>query len=395
MFSKKSFITAVLIIISTLPLYSRGEKGIGVVKGSFDPIDKVLSTYRIDYSVLKYEDLQNLETMKKYRLIFFPCGLKPPLHEHITMTSRGRNVQSVTLKKNISRISGTKIAKNIQTFVEEGGSAYFSGYAASLLQDAFGPFTYFDDFPHMGLPGRFVARLRGEMAHFNLKNEMALYMTHTGWITIKKARNAAVLADALYETARGTREGPVAFLMNRGDGEIIYTSYHSTVFSDFRRFNIYRLTGNHLVTLLKEEISRWEQEKISLLADSFHQGEAVRTYRIPLRTGMNTIYLMAEKHPFQVDILDRDSRLMVSVNNHKRYEEIDIPSRQDDYCILRIYPDTKARHFLHAIGVARGKRILPHLTIVLIATGSVAALLLFLFIRFIMDRSKYLPPGFR
>lgn len=183
--------------------------------------------------------------------------------------------------------------------------------------------------------------------------------------------------------------------MRRGEGEVIYTAYHSTIFSDYRRFNIYRLTGNHLLASLKEEIQRWEQETTALLSDSFHKNEAVRTYRIPLRMGMNTVYIISEKNPLQVDILDRDSRMIISSDNHKRYEEIDIPSARDDFCILRIFPDSKNRYSLHAVATARGKRILPHLTIVIIVGGIVATLLLLLFVSLVLERTKYSPPGFR
>ena len=391
-------ITSLLLLFSASTiLHGEGKKearDIAVVKGRFDPIEKVLRAYRISFETISYPELQDPAILKKYRLIFFPCGMEPPLHEHIRLKSQGRSIHSVAIRKEIASISQDKITKNIRSFIDEGGKAYFSGYTVKFLNQAYNDFTFFNDFPYMGMPGRIVARLKGDMAHFSIKNEMALYMTHSGWITLKEVNDAEILASAFFETPRGTRGGPVALYMERGKGEVIYTSYHSTVFSDYRRFNIYRLAGSHLIAALREKIDRWEQEKTASLADSFHRGERVRTYRIPLRIGMNTLYVLAENAPLQVDILDRESRIILSRDMHRRYEEIDIPSPRDTYCIIRLFPDTRERHGLHAVAAARGRRVIPHMTPIMIAAGIITAAGIFLIMALFFDRRRYSPPGF-
>ena len=166
---------------------------------------------------------------------------------------QGRSISSVALKDKDHDSDYGLIGENIRDFINHGGTAYFSGYAFKFLQEAYEPFTFFSNFPYMGVPGRVVATMKGDLAAFCLENEMALYMTDPGWVAIKEAKDADIIATAVYETPRGEKNGPISMVFSRGDGEVLYTSYHSTVYSDFRRFNIYRVVGHELIEKARKD----------------------------------------------------------------------------------------------------------------------------------------------
>ncbi|MCP4133924.1 MAG: hypothetical protein GY754_23340 [bacterium] len=362
---------------------------IAVIESTYDPVEKVLKSYRIPYDLLAYRDLEKEELLGKYSAIFVPCGIQTPLETNINILSRGTRIHSVSLKPESREVDKERVAENIEDFIEDGGSAYFSGYSFDILQKAFNPFIFADDFPYLGLSGRVEAETKNDLKRFCLRKKLALYMTHTGWIAPKEVKDAEVIAKAVYSTPRGEQTGPITVLMNRGDGEILYTSYHSTVYSDFRRFNIYRVAGSSLLKKLKDTARQWEQEVLGKIVDAVHKNENSRTYSLPLSAGENTIYFLSEKDPYQVDIYDSKMSLLLSVDSFEKNQEFEIESEKNDICFIKIFPSSPGRFSTHAIISAGGSKIFPYFDKIVIALSIIFGLILIIVLYRIFGPRKY------
>ena len=374
---------------NTSPAPVKKHPPVAVVKSRYDSIEKVLDTYRIPHEMISYRDLEDPSVYGNHEAVFFPCGIEEPLHEKLSLLSRGRSISSVSLKDSSDEPDIKLIGDNIRMFIQQGGVAYFSGYTFKQLQQAFSPFSYFSNFPYMGKPGRIIAKINGDLEAFCIENELALYMTHPGWIAVKSAEEAEIIATASYDTPQGEKSGPISMLLPRGDGEILYTSYHSTMYSNFRRFNIYRVAGHKLIRALTDKAKKWEQIVTARISDAVHNGESVRMYRIPLHKGENTLYFTTEGRGFQVDVLDRHMGLIESRDSTGTSLEIEIEWPVDEHCFVKLYPSAGERFKTFALVIASGDRFLPHYTKIAIICGVALAVLAFFLVSFIIDRGKY------
>jgi hypothetical protein len=345
---------------------------IAVVKSKYDDIDLVLKNYRIPHDVLAYRDLENSELVNGYRSVFVPSGVDNPVEESLNVYANNFRFKSVALKPDFYEVDKDKVARNLRRFVKNGGSAYFSGYSFEYLQKAFDMFEFFDNFPYMGMPARLEAVVFNDLSRFSMKNRIALYLDHPGWIAVKSVRDAEVIAMASFETPRGMRSGPITFLARRGSGEILYTSYDSTMFSDFRRFNIYRTAGANLLERLEDEASEWGQRVTGRIVSSIQNHESAGMHRIDLARGSNTIYFFSEREFYQIDVLDRNFSLIESRDIHEREQQFDVKSSADDYCFIKLYPDTNDRFGMYAVVSAAGMKIFPYLYYILSGLGFMA-----------------------
>lgn len=349
-----------LSIVYFLALPLNGQPRAAVVKAKYDNIERALRAMKIDYEVIKYRDLEDAAILKQYRVIFFPCGMDYPAEKNIKLLSRGKNVQSVSLRDDYYEPRKELITANVKNFIRSGGYAYFSGYSFELLNSCFNNIKFHDDFPYMGMPGRIIARLRGDLERFTLKDEMAVYMGHPGWIAVKDVCDAEIMSQAAYDTPRGEREGPISFMGYSGRGMYLYTVYHSTIYSDFRRFNIYRVLGGPQIARIEKVIFAWGQKLKGAFSDAFMEDENSRIYRIDLYKGDNTIYFRSSGYPFQIDILDSDYSLIESRDSAELAQSFDLHSRNDGYCYVRIFPSTHHRYSMYSLVSAHGVRIFPY-----------------------------------
>ncbi len=346
---------------------------VAVIKSRYDDVDKVLTAFRITHDVLTYRDLEAPKKIERYRSLFVPSGVDYPIEEMLDVYANNFRFKSVALKPDFYEIDKDKVAKTLRDFVRSGGSAYFSGYTYEFLQKGFNMLEYFSNFPYMGMPARLEATVFNDLARFSTKKRMALYMDHPGWIAIKEAHNAEIIAFATFETPRGMRSGPVSFLARRGSGELLYTSYDSTVFSDFRRFNIYRIAGAHIMERLEDEARRWGQAVTGRIVNAMHDGEYVEMHRLDLAKGNNTIYFFSEKDFYQIDIVDSRQSLIESRDLPQREQMFTVKSAGDDYCYIRLYPYSNDRFGMYGVVSASGRRIIPYLYYILAALGAIAA----------------------
>ena len=374
------FITAALAILISYsaapkptvnkPVKSRHQ--IAVVKSKYDDVDLVLKNYRIPHDILSYRDLENPELVNAYRSVFVPSGVDNPMEESLDVYANNFRFKSVALKPDFYEVDKDKVARNLRRFVKNGGAAYFSGYSFEYLQRAFDMFEFFDNFPYMGMPARLETTVFGDLSRFSMKNRVALYLDHPGWIAIKSVRNAEIMAMASFETPRGVRSGPLTLLAHRGGGEILYTSYDSTMFSDFRRFNIYRIAGAHLLERLEDEALKWGQAVTGRIVSSIHNFEYADMHRIDLERGSNTIYFYSEREFYQIDVLDRDLSLIESRDILEREQKFNVRSGADDYCFVKLYPYSNDRFGMYAVVSASGMRIFPYLYYILGGFGFTA-----------------------
>ena len=347
---------------------------IGVVKSLFDPIEKVLLTYKIPYDVLDITDLEKSEILARYGAIFLPCGMEMPVHERIALMTYGGNIAAVSLNKNFRETDDALIGRNISQFIKNGGAAYFSDLAFKQLQSAFEPFEFFSNNPYLGEEGRVEAKLNGDLSVFCNAKEAGIYMTHSGWVNIKNAEDCEVIAEGRYSTPLGEKNGPISVLFIRGSGEILYTSYHNTLYSDFRRFNIYRIAAHNIIKRAAETANGHGQKILARIGDAIHDGENIRTYKLPLKSGNNTIYMFFEAAGFQIDILSDSKKIIESRDSFDKEFNFNVDSDKDSFCFVRIFPRKDTRFTKFAVISAAGMKTWPYyIKILLIAALIVAA----------------------
>jgi len=375
-----------LLLTANSDLYAGNR--IAVVKSRFDNIELVLDTYHIGYELIEFKDLGNSGTFDKYDSIFFPSGISSEYEDNLDVEWQGKDFTSVKLAKNFFELDTDAFKKNFRRFTKNGGSSYFSGYAFKQLALAYNDFDFFDDFPYMGIPGRIEADIKGDLAKFSLKRKTALYMEYTGWIALKHVSGAEVLAEAQFSTPRGEKSGPISVLIHDG-GEILYTSYYSTVYSEFKRFNIYRIAGSHLRKEAIDRVRARSQEPTGIIVDSFLGGEAYRTYYFNLREGNNTIHFLSDGARYMFEIYDRNMSLIVAKDYQETAQSYNIISLKEDYCFVKIYPSGKDRFIMHSVVSAFGTVIPPKVTYaVKIILGVLGAVFLGAFLKVAISRLR-------
>ncbi len=366
----------IFLLIIPLSINAQSKKNtkkvtpdIAVVQADFDHVGKVLRSYSIPYKLINYGDLEDKNIFKKYRVIFFPSGMEKKIESNLIVTPVGKSVGTVEYKKRSKIIDSKIISKNIKDYIENGGFAYFSGYSYKLLDDTFDVFDYYYDFPYMGLEGRIVVDHTGDMWNYTSYNTSAMYMTFPGWIVVKSIDQGKILSSANVKTARGKKRAVVSSFFNRGDGAFLYCSYYSTIYSTFKRFNVYRIVGTDLLNRLYEKSNIWEQKVTGSVADAFHRGEAVRTYRFSKKKGDNYLYFVSGTETFQIDIYDGNMKLLQSRDSFDREQQFFIPAVKDDMYIVKVFPTTKKRWSRFAIIAVSGGKMFPYKTRFMIFFG--------------------------
>ncbi|MBP7582888.1 MAG: hypothetical protein KBA61_02560 [Spirochaetes bacterium] len=343
------------------PLPSRGR--IGVVRSQFDQVERILDRYRVPHTLLNYADLEKAETFGNYDTIFFPCGMSKPIEANIDVTARGFYVHKVLLKKDSPKIDKQKLYDNISEFIRKGGSGYFSDFSYDVVQGAFSCFDFHHDFPNLGMPGTYRVDLDGELSRFTGKKSIDMLMPHSGWVLLKSVSGAEVLAEGTVETPRGGMKGPLVMLMKRGDGELIYSSYHSdNPLDETMRFSIFRLSMKWLLKRYDAEIRKWNQTVTGEVFDSLLPGEWARSYRLTLGRGRNTLYFYAEKGVFQVDLFDRDMNLVISRDAGGSDFTVGVRAPHDGEYTLAVYGSGNSYYNPYSVVSASGWRLIPYVT---------------------------------
>jgi hypothetical protein len=362
---KNNFPLKLLILLPMLlmpfSIYPQSAEKIAVVKSRYDNIELVLSNYNIQYDLIEFRELSNKDVFSKYSSIFFPSGIESNYEDNLDINWQGKEITSVKLAKNFFELDEKEFGKNLRDFIKRGGSAYFSGYAYKQMAAGYNNFEFFYDFPFMGIPGRIEADVRGDLAMFSMKRKAYLYMEYPGWIALKHVDNAEILSESGFSTPKGDKSGPISVLIKDGYGEIIYTSYYSTAYSEFKRFNIYRVAGNRVLKKAVELARSHSQDVRNRITDAFFGGETSRRYYFNLEVGTNTFYFLSDGSPFMYEVYDSNNRLITSREIHEKEQSYTLKSSKDDYCFIEVFPGGRERWKMFAIVSARGAEISPQI----------------------------------
>ncbi|MFH0977268.1 MAG: hypothetical protein V1874_15925 [Spirochaetota bacterium] len=378
MFVKILFICIIFLFFNQLAAPGNAEKikGIAVIKAKYDNIENTLHKYGIPHKIYNYNDLENKEIYDNHRAIFFPCGVENTIETNVNILSRGSRIHSVSLKKDFYQTNEEKIYRNIKSFVEDGGNAYFSDYSYKLFNEAFKSMDFFDDFPNIGADGTYILELQNDLRFFCKAKNIYADMSHNGWVAVRSISKSVTLAESTFNTIRGLRKGPVISLMKRGFGEAVYTSYHKAGGDDeITRYIIYRLTYKFLLDQLIEKTIFWDQDINCSIIDSIREWEYHRSYFVPVNKGNNTIYFVSNKGPFQIDVFDNEKQLIIS--NDLNSSEFHMNIKSDEYQLLnlKIYPSNPKLHGVYSIVSAEGIRFIPYCRIIMYFLLSIAIIM--------------------
>ena len=282
------------------------------------------------------------------------------METNVNILSRGSKIHTVSLKEDFYEIDKDKIADNIKSFIENGGYAYFSDYSYEFIDRAFDNFYFFRNFPNMGRRGRINLELKDDLSSFCRKRYESLYMPHNGWIAAKSIADADIFAYASFETIDGPNFGPVIARMHIGEGELLYTSCHKNTANQISRFIIYRVTHSHLLKDLMSRAAIWNHKINASIIDSIKRWERCRSYIIPLKKGMNTIYFLSDMDAFQIDIFDKENNLVASKDWSNNRFILDIEIEFQDFYILKVYPSQNKGRGVYSIISTSGQRIFPY-----------------------------------
>lgn len=348
----------ILSIWFPYPSESSVQLDVAVVKGEFDKVGKILHKLRIPYKKISYRDIEREETYSKYRAIFFPCGIGLPVESNVSVLSRRSRIEAVLLRDGYYDIDNKRVFSSIVNFINNGGSAYFSGYSFKYLQGAYDAFEFFDGFPFMGTSGKIDMTFQDSLQAFSGIKKITLPVQYSGWVVLKSIKDSEVLAEGVFETPRGQRSGPIAAILPREKGEVLYTSYHSDdKLSELTRFMIYRVAYRFLLTSLLDLVDRYGQSVNQRIIDSVFDYENCRIYRLKLEEGVNTIYFISEGDNYQIDIFGDRRDLIASVAPGKMNFSIKINSDKEKLCRIKVYPSKGDFFRAYAVVLASGETI--------------------------------------
>lgn len=362
----KWILTTALSSVCAVALSSENfaaEKPVGLVKGRFDHIETLLNHYKIPFDIIQFADLEKKDSLKKHSAVFFPCGMGRSLESNIDVSASGYYVQNVFLKDLQKKVETEKIRENIRDFISAGGSAYFSDFSYDILQLTYNCFDFYFNFPNLGISGRYATKLNGSLRLFLNREKADFFMPHEGWVLIQSVKDAEILAEGEVETPRGELRARIISLIQRGSGEIIYSSYHSSERNDeIMRYMIFRITRKEMLEHHTRVVSKWNQTITTEILDTILPGENVRSHAVILQKGKNTIYFYAEKGLFQVDLYTKDMKLVLSKDTGSSIFSIDVNAADSGEYILSLYGSGDYSYTPFAVITAAGWRLIPYVT---------------------------------
>ncbi len=338
---------------------------IGVVSARFDDIAKLFDSFRIKYTPLTIADCQEYKNLENLDVLCLPCGVEPPVESSINVVARRYRIQGVDLKREYREISYDQIYENIERFIRDGGTGYFSDYSYKYLQHMAKPFKFFRDFPHAGISGPSDVTIAGDLAAFFNHTRIRLVMTHNGWVALRDTKGE-VLARAQFRTPSGKREGPVSARLEIGSGQAYYTSFHSSRWErEYMRFFVYRMAGDAALKRIGERASRWDQDIETTVVDAFLPGEYHRTYAMTMPADTATLYVdTVDDTRFQVDLFNEKHGMVASWYPVSTSDGIVINGNSGEKVRVSIYPERGETHRLYALGIAGGAQFFPYVHII-------------------------------
>lgn len=380
-----------LYIVSGLLLFSVAAEAaensdfspirVGIVENQYDHVEKLLTKYKIPYTMIKYRDLEKESLYSQLDALMIPCGAEPPLTSSVNILSRGTHLEGVTLNDQYYKIDSIQTGKYIRRFIEKGGAVYVSDFSFSYLQSALTPFSFFKDFPYIGLAGSVRAECKNDLSHYQ-QGAINLEMSHSGWVTPSEIRGSESLLTGNVDTPLGMKNTPLAALISLEKGIALYTSYHSE--NDpcsLMRYYIFRTVYNRDLERMETYIRKWEQSPQTIVVDKSLPGETFRQYRLKVRIGGSYLYFKTDGGIWKVDIFDEKGSFLYSEDAVSGSFSYFVPSGNGKDIYLKLIPLDKEKFHVYTAATAYGFRLFPYYLRIII--GSFGMVLLVLYLRFL------------
>ena len=354
---------------------------VGIVENQYDHIEKLLTKYKIPYTIVKYRDLEKEQLYSQLDALFIPCGAEPPLTSSVNILSRGTHLEGVTINDQYYKIDAVQTGKYIRRFIEKGGSVYVSDFSFSYLQSALSSFSFYKDFPFIGLSGTFRAECKNDLSYYQ-QGSVNLEMNHSGWVAPAEIRGSESLLTGNVETPLGLKNTTIAAMTSLKQGIALYTSYHSE--NDpysLMRYYVLRTVYNRDLENMRNYIRKWEQSPQTIIVDKSLPGETARTYRLKVRIGGSYLYIKTDGGIWKIDIFDNKGTFLYSEEAVSGGFSYFIPSGNGKDIFLKLIPLDKEKFHVYTAATAYGFRLFPYYLRVMIAC--VGMVLLVLYLRFL------------
>ncbi len=385
----KLYAAVILSFILVLPELNAAAPRVAVVTNRYDNVEKWLQACRVPYRSIGYAELENAEVYSRFDAIFFPSGMEPPPETNINILSRGTSIQGVTLKEGHYRLDRRKLARALRSFIDGGGSAYFSGYSWDILHGAYGGFDFFHDFPYIGSAGPVELRPEGDLRCFVSSSRIPAHMGFTGWVAARSIDGADILATAGFDTPRGGAEGPMVARLRKKRGEAYFTSFYAgEIGNQVMRFLVLRVAYGRLLEWLEESAGRWDQSPGAAVVDMLLPGETSRRYSVPLERGRNTVFLGSPGGHFQADLY-RGDEILASRQSWERVTVLDVRVPEGGTYGLRVFPAGNGRAIPFAVSVKHGPRLISYFRRVILGFLFVSVIAALVLINRFMNPRKY------
>ncbi|HEY1405603.1 MAG TPA: hypothetical protein VF857_03250 [Spirochaetota bacterium] len=380
------FIPFLSLLANELP--SQQPVRIGVVENQYDHVEKLLKKYKINYGMIKYRDLEKKSLYDSFDVLFFPCGAEPPLTSSVNILSRGVHIEGVSLNDQYYKIDIEKTGSFLKDFISNGGSAYFSDFSYRYLQESIKPFSFYKDFPYVGLSGTMKALPQGELKSYILSPSLALSVTHEGWVIPSEIHGSEVLLTAESETPLGMKKSPIAALIKHDSGQVVYSSYHdeNDTFG-IMRYLILKTIYTRETNALSSYVKKWEQRIETTIVDRSLAGETARYYSMTVKNGRNDIYFRSDGGEWQIDLFDASGLLLYSFDGVDDDFHYGFKIRGDQQILVKIVPLSVEKFHVYSAITASGFRFFPYYLHALF--GFIALILIGFYIRYLhIERFK-------
>jgi hypothetical protein len=201
---------------------------LAVTPAYFDDMGKLLDSMGkgFKHQTIEMDDLLDKNKLSQFDVIFFTCGTIPEswVERKLENSLRPGTIQ-VIAKQDVLK----KVAGNLKSFVNSGGTLYASDLRLPLVGDAFPGFV--DGFRVRSGRAQSVGAevVDSGLAKILATSQITLKFDQPGWLPAAIFGKAVeVYLKGRYETTDGdSREMPLLVKFPFGQGHVIFTSFHN------------------------------------------------------------------------------------------------------------------------------------------------------------------------
>ncbi|MCP4229769.1 MAG: hypothetical protein GY771_06435 [bacterium] len=180
---------------------------IGVVPGSYDSIEDILTDLGYSYTTLSDSDLADSSSLDPLELLFLNCG------------------------SDTSWASDTTVQDNLRDYVNGGGYLYASDWDYEYVEETWpGAIDFYEPDPYIGDMQTITADVvDGGLAGYLGKDTAQILFDLPDWIVIDDvAGSTTVLVEGDFTTIDGPlTDRPIMVSFTRGGGVVGYTCFHN------------------------------------------------------------------------------------------------------------------------------------------------------------------------